>query len=395
MSLLSRAWELWGRVTYRLAGSVSGRVLGLSGCLESVLVHRSVATGEVRFGQSDLDLVLVLRPQATNGSRLAGLLRLVRWLQFLNPAMLHREVYPPGGLEDFGSRDTVWASIERRTLLRVYGQDARPPLLPINRDHATRRLLVWWETFFTTALARRHPRNLEKACLECWNFFAVAQGLLSEPLLRRSDMKSHMLQSGHPPPSSLREPEGARRFLLDLIARLHRDRRRPLARLAAPFVFETTLAPHCQHRRFLVLPSADSPLPPEYIAGDLVATPELLDLFMHSKNAFMHWSLPKEMAELGMSAPSSTAFRRDAHYTCAANFLFFPGFGDRVSVHPRVRLNCVRHALECLRRGDYPTALGQEPWLIGDARAYYLEEYDALELERSELARELAGFDGP
>ena len=389
MSVWRGRWETFGALTYGLAARLAGQLLGLSGCLESVLLHRSVATGEVYFGRSDLDLMLLLRPDSVDGRRLATLLRLVRRVQWIVPVMLHREVYPPGSMADFAQLDTVWASMESRCVIPVYGGDARPPRLPVNPEHALRRLLVWWELFFTQALWGRSGANREKACLECWNFFAVAVGLLDEPLLRRSEMKEHLHDSGGLSPA-LREREGARRFLLELIATLHRQRRPPLSRLARPVMFETVLAPHGVARRFIVLPEARDPLPAGCRAGDLVATPELLDLFTQLKNVFMHWSLPPELVALGLNRPPPEAYLRDGLYLSAANFLFLPGFGARWTPHPGTRLDYVAMALEALERGEDPSPPPVPlQKVVRDAQAYYLQEYDELERRRVDLVRQL------
>lgn len=393
MSALSKAWHAWGQWSYRLAARLSARLLAVSGCLESVMLHRSAATGEVEFGRSDLDLVLVIKPEVATGVRLAKLLWLIRRVRLLNPLMLHREIYRPADLADFARQDSVWANIERRAMLCLWGQDLRPDLLPVLREDATRRLFVWWEVFFCSALARRHRRNLEKACLECWNFFAVAEGLLPEPFLRRDEMSRHLWQCGQGEAARLADPETARHFLLNLFSRLHKTRRPPLLSLAEPLLFETVLSPHVVPRRFLVLPNPSSPLPSSYQPGDLVATPELIDLFMHAKNAFMHWSLPPELARLGVEPPPAEAFVRDSLYTCGAHFLTMPGFGSRVATDPGARQACVQHVYDCLREGRYPTALRQTPNLLTDAPSYYRERYDALERQRQTLVRGLRRLD--
>lgn len=390
---LSRIWRAWGTMAYRLAAHLSARLLALSGDLESVLLHRSAATGEVEFGRSDLDMVLVIKPEVATGARLARLLGIIRRLRLLNPIMLHREVYRDCDMQEIARHDTVWASVERRTLVCLWGRDVRPDHLPVRREDATRRLFVWWEVFFCRALGQRHRRNLEKACLECWNFFALAQGLLSEPLLRRDEMSRHWRDSGDFSAGDLGDGEIARRFLLELFSSLHRDRRPPLLRLESPFVFETVLSPHVVPHRFLVLPDPASALPAAYRPGDLVATPELLDLFTHSKNAFMHWSMPAHLTRLGITAPSAGAFRRDAIHICGPHFLTLAGFGSRVASDPAARLACVQHVYECLKDGRYPTPLRQSPAWLTDAPAYYRRRFDELERQRIALDRGLRALD--
>ena len=46
--------------SYRAAATLIARYLARHEFVEGVYLHRSVATGEVSFGQSDIDLLLVL-----------------------------------------------------------------------------------------------------------------------------------------------------------------------------------------------------------------------------------------------------------------------------------------------------------------------------------------------
>jgi predicted nucleotidyltransferase len=48
---------------YRQAARLSARMLASSPIVESVLVHRSVATGEVFFGRSDIDMLMVVNEE--------------------------------------------------------------------------------------------------------------------------------------------------------------------------------------------------------------------------------------------------------------------------------------------------------------------------------------------
>ena len=87
----------------------------LSGKVRSVGARRSVGTGEIYFGRSDIDLELVLQPDCCDGKRLSSLYRVHRLLDALNPALGHVWVMAPGDVELLSRWDTVWASMEEQS----------------------------------------------------------------------------------------------------------------------------------------------------------------------------------------------------------------------------------------------------------------------------------------
>lgn len=380
---------------YRVAAWLSAQWLGASGHLQSVAAHRSVATGEVRLARSDIDLVLVLGPDPQPGPALA---RLHQWLAVLrrfNPALVHLEVYPPSGLQEFAQEDSVWAQMEQRSLLPLWGPRPSLPDLPLQPLHATRRLLLWWEILFCPCLfGRRRKLHLKKACLECWNFFALGRGLTARPQVRRDEMERELRRHGRHPRGDLASLSTAVPFFLGMVQELHQCLRPSLPTLPETLLVTALTAPHCSPTRLWIVPHPQSAIPKEMQAGDLIATPELLDLMVHTKNAFFSWCLPPE---LGIVSPDAASYRRDAHYLCSAHFLLFPGFVQPAGLHPAVRLDIARLALHSLRQGQTPPPLGQAD-LSGlrrnfpDPPAYYRHEYEALERQRVALRQELASL---
>jgi hypothetical protein len=198
--------------------------------------------------------------------------------------------------------------------------------------------------------------------LESWNAYAVADGLIQEPCLLRSEMQDQVrLTEGNILTRRLEEPDYAVRFVFELADRMHRSRLPALAPLADGLIFKAITAPLVLHRLFVVLPRADSPLPPEvFTPGVFPCTPELLHLFLHYKNAFLHWALPPRLVNLGMQPPGAGRLLRDCHYYCHHRFLCVPGFADANPAPPAARLECIRHALEWAERGELPPPLPQE-----------------------------------
>lgn len=382
---------------YRQAAKVSARNLATSPVVESVLVHRSVATGEVSFGRSDIDLLLVIgQPGAEDGAKIASLYRKVRLLRVANPALNHIEVFEPDGIAGHARMDTFWGSMERRSASLLLGKPVEFPSVPVQPDHAVSRFLLWMEWFFALSLQRRSRRNLRKTSLESWNAYATADGLIPEPYLLRREMEAHVERTEDAATARrLEDPSCATRFVFGLADRLHRPRLPALGTLARPLVFETILAPLALRRRFVVLPRADYPLPPETFApGSFPCTPETLHLYLHYKNAFLYWALPPELLNLGMKPPGIGEFLRDCRYYNHNRFLCLPGFADSNPPSQAVRFKCIRHTLEWAERGELPPAIPPEK-LLGTPTGttpitdYYRSAYDAWRCQSQQLQESL------
>jgi hypothetical protein len=225
------------------------------------------------------------------------------------------------------------------------------------------RFALWAEWFFAVAVQQRSRRNIRKTALEAWNAYAVAEGLISEPYLRRSDMEAHVRTvEGDAAADGLGEPEHAVAFVLSLADRLHRTRLPELRPLAEPLLFETIIAPLGMRRLFAVLPRADTPLPPEVFErpGVFPCTPQLLNLHMNFKSAFLSWAVPQQLRDLGMTLPGVGQFLRHSRAFNDDRFLRHPGFAMRHHPGPWVVTSCIRHALASAERGEVPKPITPE-----------------------------------
>ena len=383
---------------YRQAAKVSARMLASSPMVESVLVRRSVATGEVCFGRSDIDMLMVVgREAAEDGEKIASLYQKVRRVRVLNPALSHVDVFEPDGIASLARMDTFWGSMERRTLVLLRGKPVEIPFAPVQMDHALGRFLLWAEMYIPMSVQRRSRRDLWKTSLESWNAYATAEGLIAEPYLLRSEMEAHVRgAAGGVMTRRLEEPSYATRFVLGLADRLHHSRLPALRMLAKPLVFEAIMAPLALRRLFVILPRADFPLPPVAFArGAFPCTPEVLDLFLHYKNAFLYWALPPELLNLGMKPPSVPGFLRACRYYGHNHFLCYPGFVDANPPAPAARTACIGQALEWATRGELPPAIPQEKMREMLTRVpsfpdYYRTVYGPLRRENQRLQESLS-----
>ncbi len=399
MSSLSRRLAT---TIYRQAANVSARMLIHHPIVESVLLHRSVATGEVDFGRSDIDMMMVINEKmAGDGANLASLYRTLRRARMINPALNEIDMLDPASLVTHMLRDSFLASVERRTLKLLRGKPVEIPVVPVHPDHAISRFVVWIEWFFAIALRQRDRRNLRKVALEAWNTYALADGLIVEPGLSRNEMAARAVQlEPGLDLERLEEPAYSARFVFGLAERLHRSRRPRLGELPGPFLFEAATPPLGQPRKFVVLPRFDTPLPPEVFQENAFpCTPEVLDLYLHYMNAFFYWIRPRELAELGIQAPSVAGFVRSCLSYGHNRFLLVPGFGLRAVPEQAARLAQIGHAVEWAARNQLPPPFKQQAIqkMSGAAPSilqYYRDHYGSLRRESQRIEERALAISG-
>lgn len=385
---------------YRLAARITARFLASSDFVESVLIHRTVATGEVSFGRSDIDLNLVVRQEhPQDGARLAALYKKTRMLQRANPVLGHIEVHNLLSFTDYYTTDTYWGSLERRGSYVLCGKPIVIPQRPVDPRDAAGFFGVWAEWFFSIAIQQRNRRNLRKTAIDIWNTYAAAEGLIAEPYPRRRDSEAR-LRALDPAVQmeQLEAPEPAAAFVFRLAEHLHRRFLPPLRTLTEPLFFEAVVPPRGRSRPFVILPRPDSPLPPQaFLPRTFVATPEALDLYLHFTNPLFYWALPIPLRDIGMNAPTAAEFLRVCRWFGNSRFLRHPGFLWPDVNMPAAITASVRHALDWLSRGEIPPPLHQEAAFVilaptAQCLDYYRTRYAGLCQESQQLRQAAAAL---
>lgn len=376
----------WPAELYRSVARISAKALAAGGATRSIAVRRSVATGEVVFPVSDIDLLAVVTDEvAASGAKLAEFYQRLRWVRLLSPRLSHVEVQSRRGLRQMAELDSYWASMERRTNLTLAGESLSIPDVSLRPDDAVARFGLWTEWFFPIALQLNSGRNIRKTALECWSASAAADGLVAAPDLLRSGMEAGLRRaSPELPVERLREPAFAARFVFSLAQRLQESRLPTLKALREPLMFDATIAPLSMRRLFVVLPRADSPLPNSACArGAWPCTPELLQLYVEYKNPFLYWSFPEELTQVGLEPPSREKFLAACRYYGHERFLTTPGFASPFLHAQGARLNHIEHALAAILNGRAPEPASEGH--IDEAGSgasvcmeYYRSSYDSL-----------------
>lgn len=326
-------------------------------------MHRSLATGEISFGRSDIDLMMIVRQplgDTADGPELASLYDRLRLVRFFNPALGHIEVHDPAGIQRWIQLDTYRASQDRRSAVLLHAKPIALPPMPVRREDAVRRFANWADRFFSIAVRERNRRNLRKTVLEMWCACATAMGRLEEPCLTRPEMAVRWAQSDDMPllDTLTREPFRAPSVVFRLAKRLHDSLLPPLRALPRPLVMRLRMPPRYRQRTLVVLPDADSPLPREaFDPGLSLCTPELFDLNLHYMNPFLAWVCHPHLMRLGIQTPATAAFVRAGLFFGHNHTLRNPGFIHRDTWAPAAFIELVRHALPYLESGRIPPPL--------------------------------------
>jgi hypothetical protein len=333
--------------------------------VESVLVHRSVATGEIAFGRSDIDLLMIVRQprgECADGPELARLVGWLRVARISNPALGHIEVHDPAGIARWIRLDTYRGSQDRRSAMLLAGKPVEFARMPVRCEDAVRRFGIWAEGFFSTAVRQRNRRNLRKTSLEMWCAWATAMGVIEEPCLTRPEMAARWAASADGALLGALDgnPVGAPAVVFGLAKRLHESLLPPLRALPQPLVMRMRMPPRYRQRTLVAIPRADSPLPREaFQPGSFLCTPEVFDLCLHYLNPFLTWVCPPELTALGIEPPACEAFVRAGRFFGHNHTLRNPGFIHKDTWTAPAFVELMRHALPYLESGRIPPPLDE------------------------------------
>lgn len=376
------AKQIFASAVYRGVARLTGQVLGTSEIVESVFAHRSVGSGEVSFGRSDIDLVVVVREpdsEGADGAELASLYEKVCRLRRFNPAVGHMAVQDPRGVKTSVETDTYLGSLDRRGSVLLYGQPAQMPEMPVQPEDALRRFAFPLDGYLTTAVRTGDGRNLRKIAADMWNAYAVATRMLPVPFLTRREAEAHwsatedtgvLAEAG-------RDPERGLSGGFRLAKRLHDELLPPLEPLREPVVFQMRMAPRFRERSMVIVPGTGFPVS----AGSLkphsfLSSPELLHLYVHYVNPFFDWILPSELRRLGFSGPTPREFVRACLFYGHSHTTRNPGFMHHHTAAPATIMALLKHSAAHLRNGETPPPMPlAEVDAIQNRRPALLEYY--------------------
>ncbi len=370
---------------YLLTARAIAAVLARHEIVETIFVRRSVASGEVVFGRSDIDLSIVVR-HPVSGAGLCALANCFRALRFPFPILGQAQVYDSLDLRTWWHTDPYRARIDGPAGIVLQGPSLEIPWLPVRPDQAARRAVFWLDGYVPRAFRLGNRRDLRKLAIEMWMAYATAAGLAPEPFIRRRDaLRVWSEQPGFPGEALI---SGSRRRLLsvclDVAGELHRRLLPPLRPLQHPVVWRAQLPPTWAETVLVVVPRPDAELPPEAsLPNALLLTPEAMQLYIEYVNAFADWILPSSLRDLGIPCASREAFVRACRNYGASFRIRSPGFEDKTPLAAVGRAFTSRYAATALAAGEMPAPitlqqLGCERELTLSVSHYYRKNYDRL-----------------
>jgi hypothetical protein len=392
--------------TYRLAARMAGMALCRIPIVESVYANRGVGRGEVAFGRSDIDLSVITRvpdPETGDGRELYSLYRRVCLLRRINPALSHLMVYDPVGIDRWMRTDTYLGSQERRSMFFLAGRPTRTPDIPVRREDAIRWVAFWNDRFFPLAVQQRNRRNLRKIAIEVWKSWTVAEGVVAEPYLtlREAAQKARSHPIGAALANAVGDPRSATAFIMKISGILHDELFAPLKKMKEPLVLRMSLPPRSRQRVIVVLPHPGCALPEAaFESQSLLATPELLHLYLHYFNPFLDWTLPVELRTLGFTAPSPHEYVRACLFYGQDNIWRMPGFVRPDTWLPHAVLAFNRYSVPYLRNGEVPPPMPGEVVQAALAHLptiadYYLRDYARLYRQSLDQLKILEELEAP
>ena len=401
-----RASQGSANIAYRSLARLGAKALGTSPIVQSVLLHRSVAAGEVSFARSDIDLMVIIRKPRGPDLDAAELWKLClknSRLRSCLPVFGHVEVHDPDGLEEWDRADTYWASIRRHTSQRLYGIPIEASPTAIRRVHAVLRFCLLPHYFLSAAVLGRNRRNLRKIALDMWNACMTAMGRIAEPFPTRRETEEFLLASDDGfSAARLRDDAGyALQFILHTSQQLHAHLLPPLRAAEEPVIFEARLPPSFHLVKFVVLPGSRPNLSPVALAENSVVTnAELLDLYIHYANCFAYEILPRDLIRRGFERPGLESAIRTCRYEFHSYWLRAPGFINEHSGRPYARMYAFGNTLDRLESGDTasrfdPSYVKRYQEMRPSVADYYQFHYARLLEQQERLWERLVAVSGP
>lgn len=381
---------------YRQMARAAAAILDRHELVESVLVRRSVAAGEVSFGRSDIDLALVIGVEPADSGALLSLMNRFRALRAMFPLLGECQVYSDLDLRTWWTTDTYRASIDRRAAILLRGRPVIVPSIPVRREHAAYRCAFWLDGYLPTGFRKRNLTNLRKFAVEIWSAYATAVGIIAEPPIKRSDAEQLWRERSESHVSELRS-DNPRRLLavsFEVLKQLHAAMLAPCPPMRTPLVMRLRWPPDFKKRVVVIIPSGESEVPAEAREPEaLLFTPEALQLYLEFVNPFAQWGLPRET---GMGSVSPGAWLQACRNWGAAFRIRWPGFAGGGTGAAVGRIINACEALEFLRNGESPHAIGEDKVnrILATPRSagrYYREVYPWV---RDECDKLWAGLDG-
>lgn len=329
--MLSRATgtKIYKFLAERVAKRLSkfDAVLGIYG-------RRSLASGEIVFGKSDIDLTILIdyfREERREAVFLCDLCDTYSRIKKLLPILGECNIF-----NDFDIR--VWYSLKTyewlvdRNWIRLYGKEIDLPEIKINKDDILFKFLWWvFESLFVSYKKKR-VRSCFNILLELSNGYFTYTGAFDKPKLKREHVLEYLIETNpickelrilqHPPYKSLGS-ENYRHLdrwiyqeSLKLCDKLYDQVPKKLeGEVKCSQIFSHS-PPDFLHTKYIIIKA----LTGKEIENGLnvmennqeavVITDKLLNLYLYYYNPWEYYAMMRTSGPFGLSEPPAEAMRR-------------------------------------------------------------------------------------
>lgn len=316
---------------YRTIARGVARWIGADDSVLGVYVRRSVASGEVAFGRSDIDFHAIVAPFGSpeaEGAHLLDLARRVARLRRAVPCLGHFDVSTRVELDRwYRGQPAQW--YRDRGWLRLHGEEYERPRLSL--DATARRRALWWYFWAAQLLPDSYRAGNARRCFNLVLDMFDAHRLLTGPsgvTLTRRELAELWFRSGSPSAERRRilraHRSGFRDRRGETLEPLYReslalhDALHPLVIASTPNVrsgrLESRVPPTFSRRSYLVVEAGDRDALASALA-DLRRDPSLwvltaagLELYLALRNPWEHAPLAAANPDRELVPPAPESF---------------------------------------------------------------------------------------
>lgn len=185
-----------GTNIYKFLADIISKRLSRFDAVLGIYARRSLASGEIVFGKSDIDLTILIDTFKKAKEEVAFLCDLsdaYSHIKKIFPFVGECNIFNTLDLHIFYSRNTYEWSVDKNWL-SLYGQNVDFPRITINKDDIVSTLLMW----VFNALFRNYKMGSLRPCfnalLELSNGYYTYTGVFDEPKLKREEVLDYLVE---------------------------------------------------------------------------------------------------------------------------------------------------------------------------------------------------------
>lgn len=180
---------------YKLFAKIAAKRLSRFDAVLGIYGKRSLASGEVVFGKSDIDLTILITDfdqEKEEASFLGELCKAYRRTRKLLPMLQECNIFNGFDIRAWYHLNS-YESLADRNWVRLYGKDINPFPIKANKEDIIFKFLWWIFKFLFTDYRKGEVRGCCKILLELANAYYTYIGTFDEPKLKREHVLDYLV----------------------------------------------------------------------------------------------------------------------------------------------------------------------------------------------------------